>query len=214
MVDTNLIVVIALLTTLIIGFLAYGFISNRLKLRRLKIEKAELKELSNKTLAIFLARIIVIIEKNIDLVSNFVVGANLKMSDVNNLARVHLEVLQNDQVVSQIIQTGYETEKIFFNNINILSKSKSNLWVKHNTKELNYFTDFASYLKKYDKTILGLFNDEKIRFLKYYSHLIADLKQKKVQIGALSTLSQQYFDQNRIPTKPIKLPFWKKWRKK
>lgn len=87
MVDTNLIVVIALLTTLIIGFLAYGFISNRLKLRRLKIEKAELKDLSNKTLAIFLARIIVIIEKNIDLVSNFVVGANLKMSDVNNLAR-------------------------------------------------------------------------------------------------------------------------------
>ncbi|MDW2906389.1 hypothetical protein R7V41_01990 [Mesomycoplasma ovipneumoniae] len=182
MVDTNLIVVIALLTTLIIGFLAYGFISNRLKLRRLKIEKAELKELSNKTLAIFLARIIVIIEKNIDLVSNFVVGANLKMSDVNNLARVHLEVLQNDQVVSQIIQTGYETEKIFFNNINILSKSKSNLWTKHNSKEINYFTDFASYLKKYDKTILGLFNDEKIRFLKYYSHLIADLKQKKFKL--------------------------------
>ncbi|ASU14449.1 hypothetical protein CIB43_00558 [Mesomycoplasma hyopneumoniae] len=113
MVDTNLIVVVVLLVTLIIGFFAYSFITNRIKLRKLKTEKEEMKKLANKSLAIFLARIIIIIEKNEELVENFVVGSKLKMSDLNNLAKIHLLRIEKDPIVDQILKSGYETEKIF-----------------------------------------------------------------------------------------------------
>ncbi|WP_348602797.1 MHJ_0274 family protein [Mesomycoplasma hyopneumoniae] len=142
MVDTNLIVVVVLLVTLIIGFFAYSFITNRIKLRKLKTEKEEMKKLANKSLAIFLARIIIIIEKNEELVENFVVGSKLKMSDLNNLAKIHLLRIEKDPIVDQILKSGYETEKIFFDNLNLLIKEKSNLWKKRNSDEIKYFFDF------------------------------------------------------------------------
>ncbi|AJC49910.1 hypothetical protein DR095_02025 [Mycoplasma flocculare] len=213
MVDTNLIVVIALLLTLIIGFFAFSFVSNRLKLKKLKAEKAELKQLANKTLAIFLARIIIIIAENDNLVNNFVVGTKLKMSDVNSLAKIHLQKLEKDPVVSQILKSGYETEKIFFDNLNSLAKNKSNLWRKRTSAEIEYFLDFSLYLKDFDATILNFFNEEKSEFQKYYLSLIMDLKKGKIKSAEIANFCDKYLETRRIPVNIIRLPFWKKWKK-
>lgn len=113
MIDTNLIVVIALLITFLVGFFSYSFISNKFKLRKLKEEKEELKQLTNKTLAIFLARIIIIIEKNNDLVDNFVVGSKLKMSDVNNVAKTHLQSLQKIQLLPKFLNQVMKLKEFF-----------------------------------------------------------------------------------------------------
>ncbi|AAZ53656.1 MHJ_0274 family protein [Mesomycoplasma hyopneumoniae] len=214
MVDTNLIVVVVLLVTLIIGFFAYSFITNRIKLRKLKTEKEEMKKLANKSLAIFLARIIIIIEKNEELVENFVVGSKLKMSDLNNLAKIHLLRIEKDPIVDQILKSGYETEKIFFDNLNLLIKEKSNLWKKRNSDEIKYFFDFFSFLKEFDQTILSFFNEEKIKFQKYYQSLINDLKKGKIKSEQILELSDEYFETYRISPNNIKRSFWKKWRRK
>ncbi|AAZ44365.1 hypothetical protein B5M19_03820 [Mesomycoplasma hyopneumoniae] len=214
MVDTNLIVVVVLLVTLIIGFFAYSFITNRIKLRKLKTEKEEMKKLANKSLAIFLARIIIIIEKNEELVENFVVGSKLKMSDLNNLAKIHLLRIEKDPIVDQILKSGYETEKIFFDNLNLLIKKKSNLWKKRNSDEIKYFFDFFSFLKEFDQTILSFFNEEKIKFQKYYQSLINDLKKGKIKSEQILELSDEYFETYRISPNNIKRSFWKKWRRK
>ncbi|MXR34287.1 MHJ_0274 family protein [Mesomycoplasma hyopneumoniae] len=214
MVDTNLIVVVVLLVTLIIGFFAYSFITNRIKLRKLKTEKEEMKKLANKSLAIFLARIIIIIEKNEELVENFVVGSKLKMSDLNNLAKIHLLRIEKDPIVDQILKSGYETEKIFFDNLNLLIKEKSNLWKKRNSDEIKYFFDFFSFLKEFDQTILSFFNEEKIKFQKYYRSLINDLKKGKIKSEQILELSDEYFETYRISPNNIKRSFWKKWRRK
>ncbi|AAV27413.1 MHJ_0274 family protein [Mesomycoplasma hyopneumoniae] len=214
MVDTNLIVVVVLLVTLIIGFFAYSFITNRIKLRKLKTEKEEMKKLANKSLAIFLARIIIIIEKNEELVENFVVGSKLKMSDLNNLAKIHLLRIEKDPIVDQILKSGYETEKIFFDNLNLLIKKKSNLWKKRNSDEIRYFFDFFSFLKEFDQTILSFFNEEKIKFQKYYQSLINDLKKGKIKSEQILELSDEYFETYRISPNNIKRSFWKKWRRK
>ncbi|WP_462097524.1 MHJ_0274 family protein [Mesomycoplasma hyopneumoniae] len=214
MVDTNLIVVVVLLVTLIIGFFAYSFITNRIKLRKLKTEKEEMKKLANKSLAIFLARIIIIIEKNEELVENFVVGSKLKMSDLNNLAKIHLLRIKKDPIVDQILKSGYETEKIFFDNLNLLIKKKSNLWKKRNSDEIKYFFDFFSFLKEFDQTILSFFNEEKIKFQKYYQSLINDLKKGKIKSEQILELSDEYFETYRISPNNIKRSFWKKWRRK
>ncbi|QLG43400.1 MHJ_0274 family protein [Mesomycoplasma hyopneumoniae] len=214
MVDTNLIVVVVLLVTLIIGFFAYSFITNRIKLRKLKTEKEEMKKLANKSLAIFLARIIIIIEKNEELVENFVVGSKLKMSDLNNLAKIHLLRIEKDPIVDQILKSGYETEKIFFDNLNLLIKKKSNLWKKRNSDEIRYFFDFFSFLKEFDQTILSFFNEEKIKFQKYYQSLINDLKKGKIKSEQILELSDEYFETYRISPNNIKQSFWKKWRRK
>ncbi|WP_462088246.1 MHJ_0274 family protein [Mesomycoplasma hyopneumoniae] len=214
MVDTNLIVVVVLLVTLIIGFFAYSFITNRIKLRKLKTEKEEMKKLANKSLAIFLARIIIIIEKNEELVENFVVGSKLKMSDLNNLAKIHLLRIEKDPIVDQILKSGYETEKIFFDNLNLLIKKKSNLWKKRNSDEIKYFFDFFSFLKEFDQTILSFFNEEKIKFQKYYQSLINDLKKGKIKSEQILELSDEYFETYRISPNNIKQSFWKKWRRK
>ncbi|MBG0730720.1 MHJ_0274 family protein [Mycoplasma sp. 'Moose RK'] len=214
MVDINLIVVVGILALLIIGFLGYGFISNRLKIKRLKKEKADLKQLANKTLAIFLARILIIIQKNDDLVSNFVVGSNkMKMSDINNLAKIHLQKIQQDPVITNILKSGYESEQLFFENLEFLAKSKSNLWKKRNISQLDYFSSFADYIKDFDLAILGLFNEEKVRFLKYYRPIIQDLKQGIITIEQVFEKSEDYFQANRIPITTPALPFWKKWKK-
>lgn len=214
MVDTNLIVVVVLLVTLIIGFFAYSFITNRIKLRKLKTEKEEMKKLANKSLAIFLARIIIIIEKNEELVENFVVGSKLKMSDLNNLAKIHLLRIEKDPIVDQILKSGYETEKIFFDNLNLLIKKKSNLWKKRNSDEIKYFFDFFSFLKEFDQTILSFFNEEKIKFQKYYQSLINDLKKGKIKSEQILELSDEYFETYRISPNNIKQSFWKKWKRK
>lgn len=214
MVDTNLIVVVVLLVTLIIGFFAYSFITNRIKLRKLKTEKEEMKKLANKSLAIFLARIIIIIEKNEELVENFVVGSKLKMSDLNNLAKIHLLRIEKDPIVDQILKSGYETEKIFFDNLNLLIKKKSNLWKKRNSDEIKYFFDFFSFLKEFNQTILSFFNEEKIKFQKYYQSLINDLKKGKIKSEQILELSDEYFETYRISPNNIKRSFWKKWRRK
>lgn len=214
MIDTNLIVVIVLLITLLVGFFSYSFISNKFKLRKLKEEKEELKQLTNKTLAIFLARIIIIIEKNNDLVDNFVVGNKLKMSDVNNVAKTHLQSLQKDPIVAQILKSGYETERIFFDNLALLANSKSNLWKKRNAVEIKYFSDFAIYLKDFDKTILVFFNEEKNQFLKYYHSLIIDLKKGNLKNEEIIKLCDNYLETHRVPLNIKKLPFWKKWKKR
>ncbi|WP_348572075.1 MHJ_0274 family protein [Mesomycoplasma hyopneumoniae] len=214
MVDTNLIVVVVLLVTLIIGFFAYSFITNRIKLRKLKTEKEEMKKLANKSLAIFLARIIIIIEKNEELVENFVVGSKLKMSDLNNLAKIHLLRIEKDPIVDQILKSGYETEKIFFDNLNLLIKEKSNLWKKRNSDEIKYFFDFFSFLKEFDQTILSFFNEEKLNFKKYYQSLINDLKKGKIKSEQILELSDEYFETYRISPNNIKRSFWKKWRRK
>ncbi|WP_404924139.1 MHJ_0274 family protein [Mesomycoplasma hyopneumoniae] len=214
MVDTNLIVVVVLLVTLIIGFFAYSFITNRIKLRKLKTEKEEMKKLANKSLAIFLARIIIIIEKNEELVENFVVGSKLKMSDLNNLAKIHLLRIEKDPIVDQILKSGYETEKIFFDNLNLLIKEKSNLWKKRNSDEIKYFFDFFPFLKEFDQTILSFFNEEKIKFQKYYQSLINDLKKGKIKSEQILELSDEYFETYRISPNNIKRSFWKKWRRK
>lgn len=183
--DASLIVLISILAIAIVGFLLYSFVSNKIKRDRIMKHKKAMKELEERSLAEFCARVNIVIENNKEMLNKFVVSIGfIKMSDINLIAKYSLEhFMKHEKVVESFINNPYKTTDIFIDNLSELVQSKSNLWDKKNSKNLEYFRDLQSFLQNYeDPKIVDLYKQSQEKYSQFFQNLVSDLNFGKIDI--------------------------------
>ncbi|WP_051619033.1 MHJ_0274 family protein [[Mycoplasma] collis] len=142
--DNNIIifsVIACVLIALIVIIVLTQVFTERKKKKKIKLEKQKMFENQKNLTKELTYKINAIIEKNEELLKNFVVSiGDFKMKEINYLAKSQIKKLMKHPDYNEIFADNPYLENTLFNdNLNTLIETKSNLWAKKSIKELEYF---------------------------------------------------------------------------
>lgn len=150
-------IIFGLLLALLIGFLVFSFVKDKMKNKRLVQKRLELKRATIRTSKELAIKIYTLIELNDKWVNEVDPGKSaLKMKDVNFVSRSILKDIYDSKAFKTIYIDSEDTDPKYAKNIKNLIERKSNLWNKYCQGEIEYFKKFHD----------ELINDEKFETIK------------------------------------------------
>lgn len=150
-------IIFGLLLALLIGFLVFSFVKDKMKNKRLIQKRLELKRATIRTSKELAIKIYSLIQLNEEWVKEINPGQSIiKMKDVNFVSRSILKDIYESKAFKTIYIDSEDTDPNYAKNIKSLIDRKSNLWTKYCQNEIEYFKKFHD----------ELINDEKFETIK------------------------------------------------
>ncbi|VEU59370.1 MHJ_0274 family protein [Mesomycoplasma neurolyticum] len=137
------IVIAAILVISIVIVVLFQVITERKKKKKIKIEKEKILENQRILTEEITYKINAIIEKNEELLNNFVVSiGDFKMKELNFFTKNEIKkIIKHPQFYQTFADNPYLDNSDFNDNLNILIETKSNLWSKKNQSQIQFFAN-------------------------------------------------------------------------
>jgi Na+-transporting methylmalonyl-CoA/oxaloacetate decarboxylase gamma subunit len=155
-------IILGVLISVVVGFLIISAVLDKKKRKQASIKEKEAQESKKQARGRVAILANVIVKENQKKLKEFIPSiGQLKMSDINNLAKDALEQIQK---LSCFVLAKEDEE--FVNQFNLLLKNKSNNWLKQNKKQIIFMQKFEESLNLNDYKSFK--EEESIKIIKGY----------------------------------------------